>query len=302
VRFALINGRRVAYETSGDPDGLPVLIIHGAWGGPSSTLWNGPRIRWTAATQGLRLLWYDRRCAGLSQYDDQLFTLEDLSNDAVDVLNYLGFGRAAVVATSAGGPIGLRLALDHPGRVESLVLLNTGDSLLSRQPSGVSLNDPFVRDRLATVQRRLCLLDDFERIGAQALLEVEAEWREPPLAGSDDLSLSSARTNRLLALSRVSRSELLRLAAGVMRNMAAQRGIDLGDELARIECPALIVHGDSDTTVPIAFGHALKQALPDSELITLAGVGHGLIVNPQAQTIVAEWLLGMSSTIQPLAR
>ena len=89
MRVARIGGRRVAYETYGDPSGQPVLIIHGAWGGPSSTLWTGPRLRWSAPSDGLKLIWYDRRCAGLSQYDTQPFALEDLANDAVDVLDYL---------------------------------------------------------------------------------------------------------------------------------------------------------------------------------------------------------------------
>ncbi|MDE2746095.1 MAG: alpha/beta hydrolase [Chloroflexota bacterium] len=291
MRLALINGRRVAYEVSGDPAGRPVLIIHGAWGGPSSTLWNGPRLRWHVPTDGLRLIWYDRRCAGLSQYDTGPFTLEDLANDAVDLLDYLNIDQAAIIATSAGGPIGLRLALDHPDRVESLVLLNTGASLMSLTPTAISLHDPFVADRLATVAKRLALLDLFECEGIEAVIaESEEEWRSPPQPPEPDPALSTHRENRQRFLQGISNEELTPLARGALLNMKAQRGVDLCDELSRIRCPVLIIHGDADTTVPVAFGRALAEEIPHGEFTVLNGQGHGLIVNPAAQQLVIQWL------------
>ena len=295
MRLALINGRRVSYEISGDPVGRPVLIIHGAWGGPSSTLWNGPRIRWSAPTDGLRLIWYDRRCAGLSQYDTTPFTLNDLANDAVDLLNHLHIDQAAVIATSAGGPIGLRLALDHPERVESLVLLNTGASLMSLTPTGVPLDDPFVADRLETVAKRFALLDSLDREGIEsAVAASEDEWRSPPKPTEPEPAFQSFRDNRQRALNNMAAGQLARLALGALLNMRAQRNEDLSGELHRLKCPVLIVHGDSDTTVPIAFGEALTTSMADAALVRLGGVGHGLIVNPEAQQIATTWLRGLA--------
>ena len=291
MRLALINGRRVAYDVSGDADGRPVLIIHGAWGGPSSTLWNGPRLRWGVPADGLRLIWYDRRCAGQSQYDTEPFTLEDLANDAVEVLDYLEIERAAVIATSAGGPIGMRLALDHPARVESLVLLNTGASLMSLTPTGINASDPFVADRLTTVAKRLALLDLLDAEGIEAVIgESEEEWRSPPQPPEPDPALESFRENRQRALTNLSGSELARLAHGALLNMQAQRGVDLLDEVGQIECPVLIMHGDADTTVPMAFGQALARVIPHAELSALSGEGHGLIVNSRAQELLTPWL------------
>lgn len=291
MRLAIVNGRRVAYEIGGDPNGRPVLIIHGAWGGPSSTLWSGPRLRWQVPTDGLKLIYYDRRCAGLSEYDTDPFTLEDLANDAVGVLDYLGIEQAAVIATSAGGPIGLRLALDHPDRVESLVLLNTGASLMSLAPSGINPSDPFVADRLQTVAKRLALLDLFDSQGPEAAAtESEDEWRSPPQPAEPDPALSTFRNNRQAALNNLSEPELARLAGGTLLNMRAQRDEDLSHELRRIKCPVMILHGDSDTTVPIACGETLATWIPDATFVRLDGVGHGLIVNPEAQRQSIEWL------------
>ena len=296
MRLALINGRRVAYEIPGDPQGRPVLIIHGAWGGPSSTLWNGPRLRWQVPTDGLKLIWYDRRSAGLSQYDTEQFTLEDLANDAVDVLDYLNIEQAAVIATSAGGPIGMRLALGCPERVESLVLLNTGASLMSLSPNGIDPADPFVADRLATVATRLALLDLLEQQGIHAAVAAsEDEWRSPPQPPQPDPALKSLRDNRQRALDNLSNTELARLTLGTLLNMKAQRNTDLSNDLYRIKCPTLIVHGDADTTVPIAFGRALSESIPNATFNALPDAGHGLIVNASAQRIAAVWLRRVSS-------
>ena len=291
MRLAIVNGRRVAYEIGGDPAGRPVLIVHGAWGGPSSTLWNGPRLRWQVPTDGLKLIWYDRRCAGLSQYETEPFSLQELASDAVDLLDYLDIEQAAVIATSAGGPIGIKLALDHPERVDSLVLLNTGAALMSLSPRGVDPADPFVADRLATVAARLNLLDLFHSQGIEAAVAAtEGEWRLPQQPPNPDPVLDRFRNNRHQALRNLPQRELERLAHGALLNMNAQRSVDLSGEIGRIECPILILHGDTDTTVPIAFGRALSESIPNATLKTLPDGGHGLIVHPMAQQVVGSWL------------
>ena len=290
MRVALIGGRRVAYGFGGDSSGQPVLVIHGAWGGPSSTLWNGPRLRWPIASR-LRLIHYDRRCAGLSGYEDANFALSDLACDAADLLDYLQIERCAVVATSAGGPIGLRLALDHPHRVSALVLLNTGAALMSPNLTAVDLSDPFVQDRLATVERRLALVDLAESAGiAAAVATSESEWRQPPAPPDPDPELDACRRRRLEALAQLPMSELVRLAAGAIRNMRAQAQVDLTAEVSAISCPALILHGDADTTVPLAYGQALASAIANAEFSILNGDGHGLIANPRAQMMIQSWL------------
>ncbi len=291
MRQALIGGRRVAYQEYGDPRGRPVLIIHGAWGGPASTLWTGPRLRWHAPTEGLRLIWYDRRCAGWSEYVESDFALADLARDAVELLDHLRIERAAVIATSAGGPIGLRLALDAPSRISALALLNTGAALMHLSP-GVA-HTAGVLDRLATVNQRLAMLDLAEREGVRAaVLAYEEEWRTPPAAGfeQEEPAVAAARRHRATALARLPQAELIRLAAGALRNMRAQRGVDLTAELSAIQAPTLIIHGDADTTVPIEFGQSLADAIPRAEWVALKGKAHGLIWDADAQAVLANWL------------
>ena len=199
--------------------------------------------------------------------------------------------QAAIIATSAGGPIGIRLALDYPDTVESLVLLNTGAALMSPSPARINTDDPFVADRLQTVKKRLALLDQATANGMPAAIaESEEEWRFPPQPPEPDPVLSPIRENRQRALEGLSQPELSRLAHGALLNMSAQRNEDLSDELHNVKCPVLIVHGDYDTTVPLAFGRALASSIPKAELVTLNGAEHGLIVDPEAQRVSTEWL------------
>ena len=289
MRQALIDGRRVAYQEYGDPRGRPALIIHGAWGGPASTLWTGPRLRWRASTEGLRLIWYDRRCAGWSEYVESDFTFADLAQDATALLDHLRIERTAVIATSAGGPIGLRLALDAPSRISALALLNTGAALMHPEPNVARTAG--VLDRLATVNQRLAMLDLAERSGARAaVLAHEQEWREPPQPPGEDDGLEPFRAHRRQRLQTLPQPELVRLAAGALRNMRAQRNMDLTPELSRIATPTLIIHGDADTTVPIEFSQSLANAIPHAEWVVLKGKAHGLIWDADAQAVLTKWL------------
>ena len=197
-----------------------------------------------------------------------------------------------MVATSAGGPIGLGLTLNHPQRVSALALLNTGASLMSMTPTGVDAADPFVADRLSTVARRMDMLALFESSGAHAAVRVsELEWRTAPEPPFPDPQLELFRRARRRALQRLPFDELAWLAAGAMRNMRAQLDIDLTEELSVLQCRTLIAHGDADTTVPIAFGAALVQAIPHASFSVQAGQGHGLIADQRVQRLLRQWIL-----------
>lgn len=292
-RIALIGGRRVAYETQGDPDGAPLLVLRGAWGGPSSTLWSGPRLRWQAPLDGIRLILYDRRNSGGSAYNDEQISLADLARDAIDVLDYLHIPKTTIVATSAGGPIALRIALDHPGRVERLALLSTGAALMHPDPP--FLQKPysaFVEDRLATVRQRLAMLDIAAIDGPSAAVAItESEWRNPPTPSMPDPEFEQYRTNRAAALAKLSTEELIRLAAGAMRNMQAQANQDITPELHHLKCPAWIIHAQDDTTIPHEYAQALSTAIPQAKLTTLPSATHALIDAPEIQHALARWAL-----------
>src|SRR6266542_6588863 len=121
---ARVNGVDLRYERHGT--GLPLLFIHGGYGGAASTL--VPQEQIVASIMPLdriQTIVYDRRNAGRSEYVLAPFTLADLVEDAAALLDHLGHRRAVIVGSSAGGPIALLFALTHPDRTIALALPNT---------------------------------------------------------------------------------------------------------------------------------------------------------------------------------
>ena len=145
---------------------------------------------------------------------------------------------------------------------------------MSLTPSGVPLDDPFVADRLETVAKRLALLELMETQGIEAAVaDSEDEWRTLPQPPEPDPELATFRENRSCQLKSLNDREMARLAHGALLNMKAQTGDDLSNEIRQVECPVLIIHGDADTTVPIAFGRALFKGIKRARLSVLNDQG-----------------------------
>ncbi len=122
----------MSYEDQGS--GTPVLFIHGGYGGAATTL--APR-RWEVRSilppDTFRVITYDRRCCGLSEYVEDKYTLADLAQDAASLLDHLAIDRAMVIGSSAGGPVALQFALSWPQRTPALCLSNTGANLMNEE-------------------------------------------------------------------------------------------------------------------------------------------------------------------------
>ena len=241
---------------------------------------------------GIYLISYDRRCAGGSSYSDADFTLSDLARDIVDLLDYLRIEQATLAAASAGGPIALRTALDYPNRVKRIALLGTGPGLLAPDPAWLLWpRSAFALDRLATVQRRLALLDEAAERGVTAAVRAtEHEWRNVPLPPRLPQAALRDFQNRADALGTIPFPALARLAHGAIRNMRAQADADLSPELHRVNCPVRVWHSADDTVVPFEFGQALANGIPGAEMVNIPGAVHGLIDDPQIQRELVDWI------------
>lgn len=278
---ARVNGIDTNYTVTGA--GVPVLFIHGGYGGAPSSLVPGLVLE-----QGLlpadtaQTITYDRRCAGQSSYTLDWFLLADLAVDAAALLTHLGQERAIVVGSSAGGPIALRFALDYPERTIALCLPNTGANLASP-------DRPVGRDRRDVV----------EQVRARGDAAVFAERKDAlrkaaPLAAMPDDPKLRARTEERqgkleIALRDASDADLAHYFTGEVRNYAAYLDQDLSSRVGEIHCPVCIIHGDMDTTVPHAWGEALHQAMPGSEFHTVPGGAHGILRWPGGSAALRDW-------------
>jgi len=123
------NGVELCVESFGDPADPPVLLIHGV--GASMLWWDEGFCRLLAGG-GRRVIRYDHRDTGRSityPRGHPGYTGADLVDDAAGVLDAHGIAAAHVVGASAGGAFAQLLAVDHPDRVRSLVLISTSPAV-----------------------------------------------------------------------------------------------------------------------------------------------------------------------------
>lgn len=181
----------------------------------------------------------------------------------VGILDALGLPSAHLVGISMGGGLAQRVAVDHPDRVDSLVLISTtiglagGPDFAELPPPSEELQayfgapppDPDWSDHAAVVDH---LVDSTRRFSAPDHFDEPHVRRiaEQVVARSRDMAASMTNHGRV--------------AEG-----APPRG-GMGD----LTAPTLVIHGTVDPLFPLGHGEALVQAIADAELLPLPGVGH----------------------------
>jgi pyruvate dehydrogenase E2 component (dihydrolipoamide acetyltransferase) len=118
--WATVNGIRVRYARRGPADGVPVLFLHGFGGDLGNWMFNLDAVAEVAPVIAL-----DLPAHGQSDVKLPGRSLAELAAFVDAFLVQIGVERAHVVGHSMGGAIGMRLALDRPARVASLVLVNS---------------------------------------------------------------------------------------------------------------------------------------------------------------------------------
>jgi pimeloyl-ACP methyl ester carboxylesterase len=260
----------LCYELFGDPGDPPVLLVMGL---ATQMLGWHEEFCATLAERGFHVIRFDNRDVGRSSQLAHLrapslrqlalrdrsaagYSLADMADDAIGLLDHLGIERAHVVGASMGGMIAQTIAIRHPDRVLSLVSImsNTG-ARFSGQPALRILPTflkPAARSRDAYVEQAARL---YALIGSPGFERDETELRER-LGRSYDRGLHPAGTARQLAAI---------VTAG-----------DRSAELRRIDVPTVVIHGTADKLVNPSGGRATAKAIPGARLVTIEGMGHDL--------------------------
>ncbi|MBC8196032.1 MAG: alpha/beta fold hydrolase [Acidimicrobiia bacterium] len=232
----------IAWREAGSGD--VVLFLHGL---------GGSRMAWEPQ---LRFLGRSRRCVawdmpgyGRSQPGTDPLTFTYLADSAASLLDTLGADRASVVGISMGGMIALHLALRHPNRVTSLVLL---DSSPAFGLDGTTDAGEWANLRLEPLAMGRTPADI-----APAVLRSVAGPQAP------DPVIDEA----VAAMARISSSGL----AAAVRCLPSH---DVRDRLADIPCPTLVAVGDLDTETPPAYSRWLADGIPGARYEEIPGAGH----------------------------
>ena len=270
------NGISLAYEDHGDPSAPPVLLIMGLGG--QLAMWPDKLVD-DLVGGGYRVITFDNRDIGLShQHTDEKppkivrqiilrrfgiklktpYTLLDMANDTIGLVDGLGLDRPHIVGISMGGMIGQHVCAEAPEKVRSFTALmtTTGNPKLPRPNSDV-LNAMIRRGPPPTTREKIidASVETFEVIGTPG----------------EDHNTNGMRERIARCYDR-NHSPM-----GVARQMAAIAGAgDFRSFTRRIKAPTLVLHGSADPLVSIEGGRDIANIVPGAKMEVIDGMGHDM--------------------------
>lgn len=273
VRYVFANGITLAYESFGRPSDPPVLLIMGL--SSQMVMWEDEFCA-SLAARGFRVIRFDNRDVGLSTKFSKAgmphinalltgktkgslvvpYTLADMAQDTLGLMDELGIAKAHIVGASMGGMIGQEIALRYPDRIMTLtsIMSTTGDPLLPgpRQEALEMLFRPIPMDRegyisyFSEVWQLLCgPRYPMDNDTAQRLGDVTFTRGVEPAASARQFAAiiaSGSRKERLVSLT----------------------------------IPTLVIHGSDDPLVPVEGGIDTARSIPGARLMIMEGMGHSV--------------------------
>ncbi len=236
-----VNGLRIFFEDSGSPgDGRPAVVL--AHGFLMDRRMFDPQA---AGLADLRVVRWDERAHGRTEWDGKPFTYWDSADDCIGLLDHLGLDRAVIGGMSQGGFLSLRAALRYPARVKGLVLVDT--------QAGVDPPETLAGHRgMVDTWLAMGAVEPIVQVVAGLILGAPEHW-EPWVSRFRETPRERIREASACLLGRE----------------------DITDRLGEIRCPAIVFHGTADQAIPIERAEALAAGLAGCEgVVRVEGAAH----------------------------
>lgn len=233
MSIAHINGIDVFYLTDGDPQ-KPAIIFSNSLGTDHS-MWDG---QLEVLRRDFYLIRYDTRGHGLTHSPKGPYTISQLANDVLSLLDYLSIDKAFFCGISMGGLIGQWLAINAPERIEALVIANTAPKIGTEQAWN---------DRAGLVRKE----------GLKTIAEsAPSRWFTPEFYGARPRAV-----NELLINLKNMKPEGY---ASCCEALAAE---DLRTVISKINIPTLIITGDKDPVTTVSDAQYMQSLISGSQIL-----------------------------------
>jgi pimeloyl-ACP methyl ester carboxylesterase len=267
-RILSVNDVSLCIETFGDPNDPAVMLVHGAC---ASMRWWDDEFCHQLAEGRRHVIRYDNRDTGRSTSyppGEPGYSMCDMANDALGILDAVGLDDAHMVGRSMAGSIVIAAALTSPHRVNSLTLVGTspGDrdlppmtdvflEAVANEPDYCS-HDSIVNYIVNVLRAYAGGSKQFDETAVRAVVEVDVERTG---------NIRSALTNHFLI------------------DFDMPGGLGFAD----LDVPTLVVHGDRDPVFPIEHAYAMQAAITGAELLVLDNVAHELPKHAWPEVVAA---------------
>jgi 3-oxoadipate enol-lactonase len=233
------NDVELYYETEGE--GPPVLLLHGL--GSSARDWDQqiPEL-----ARSYRVIALDVRGHGRSSKPPGPYSVSQFAQDATSLLCRLNAAPAHIVGLSMGGMIAFQMAVDSPQVVRSLVIINSGPSMIFRKWS----QRLFIRSRFAIVR-----LFGMRTLGKMVAQPVFPDPGQQALRDRFQEAIAANDPRAYLA------------------SLRALIGWSVEERICRIQCPVLVISSDQDYT-PVDFKRAYAAKIPGAAIAVIQNSRH----------------------------
>ena len=236
------NSIRINCEVSGNEDGPVVVMSHSL--GCSLRMWDA-QVK--ALDPEFKVVRYDTRGHGLSDAPAGKYSLGMLEQDAIALLDALDLESVHWVGISLGGMIGQHIAINHPGRLKSLSLCDTGPVM---PPEA----QPVWQERI----------DQARQGGMEARVQLTFEdWFTPGFLEKNPSVREEIRQQFISTP-----------VDGYEGCIWALRGMNCIDRLPEINIPTLIMVGREDYGTPVEVSRIMHDLIPESKMAVIPDAAH----------------------------
>jgi len=259
------NGINLYYEQQGS--GQPLLLIMGITA--TGSVWEKHVAYWQRKFTCITL---DNRGVGLSDQPEGPYTTAQMADDCAGLLDALHLPKVRVVGCSMGSAIAQQLAIRHPGKVVSMVLMCPWANCDNRAKATFQ---HMVNCKIAFAPEAFSLF-------IQLLIFSKSYWDQ-------DTMFEEMVANRSLAAT----EQQVQSVQGLSGQAAACIQHDALQMLPQIKQPVLVIGGKEDIFTPVWMASAVAEAIPNSELYMYDGCGHAFHWEQMADfnERINSWLL-----------